>query len=119
MTIPSPTALESPSAGQNAVDSSKRIARQASPLNPSSDRERPFGLFRHTSRRKDQGSTESRPACMRLHGLTRALILLPLPLIIWVASAAGASSDPDFDAAHREVIELLKGFIQVDTSSPP
>lgn len=34
-------------------------------------------------------------------------------------AAGGALPAPDFPAAHRELIEILSGFIRVDTSSPP
>ncbi len=39
-------------------------------------------------------------------------LLIPCP-------ARAASTAPDFTAAHKELIDVLSGFIRVDTSNPP
>ena len=39
--------------------------------------------------------------------------------LILASAVAGACAAPDFDAAHKEAVEILTGFIRVDTSNPP
>src|SRR4030095_6552030 len=40
-------------------------------------------------------------------------------LLTHVAGFTAPVPTPDFDAAREELVNLLSGFIQVDTSSPP
>src|SRR5688500_85143 len=40
--------------------------------------------------------------------------------LVWlIAGATLVAATPDFEAAHKETIEILSGFIKVDTSNPP
>jgi acetylornithine deacetylase/succinyl-diaminopimelate desuccinylase-like protein len=44
--------------------------------------------------------------------------LLFVVATLWTLVSVGAPA-PDFDAAHKEVMEILSGFIKVDTVNPP
>jgi acetylornithine deacetylase/succinyl-diaminopimelate desuccinylase-like protein len=46
-------------------------------------------------------------------------VLPALASLIFVGVSAFGAQTPDFDAAHKEAIEILSGFIKVDTSNPP
>jgi acetylornithine deacetylase/succinyl-diaminopimelate desuccinylase-like protein len=45
----------------------------------------------------------------------------PLVLVVSLAvlTIATQAASPDFKAAHQELVELLRGFIRIDTSNPP
>jgi len=46
-------------------------------------------------------------------------VLRGLACLAFLGVSAFAAQSPDFDAGHKEAIEILSGFIKVDTSNPP
>jgi acetylornithine deacetylase/succinyl-diaminopimelate desuccinylase-like protein len=57
--------------------------------------------------------------CSVVRPLRLLLLALCLPLWLQAAPGSGSRPAPDFAAAHQELIEMLTGFIRVDTSNPP
>ena len=49
----------------------------------------------------------------------RILIAAALTIALTTAGLSAQPAAPDFAAAHQEVIETLRAFVRVDTSSPP
>ena len=52
------------------------------------------------------------------------MLLKPFSSLVLAASCVfltfpAQSASPDFTAAHAELVELLRGFIRIDTSNPP
>jgi acetylornithine deacetylase/succinyl-diaminopimelate desuccinylase-like protein len=48
-----------------------------------------------------------------------AAVCLAVAALVMPRAACAALPAPDFAAAHKELIEILSGFIRVDTSNPP
>jgi len=57
-------------------------------------------------------------ACRR--ACTRWVVTTPVALaFVLTAPVFGQPKAPDFEGAHREAVDMLAGFIRVDTTSPP
>jgi len=49
----------------------------------------------------------------------RGLLITSFALGAIAMSLQAQQAKPDFDAAHKEAVQILQGFIRVDTSNPP
>jgi len=54
-----------------------------------------------------------------LRGIAILVVVIGLLLVSLPISAHSVASTPDFDAARTELVDILGGFVRIDTSNPP